>query len=339
MGTSGTDQEEFCLRWNDFESSISSAFRNLRNDPDFCDVRLAVKDRSRPLKAHKVVLSSCSPYFSSLLREMNAEQQNSLSPFYIMMRGVTHSQLSGILDFMYYGEANVAQEDLDQFLALAEELQVKGLTSKNGSGGGEKPTSYTPSTPAAKKRHTPAAPEAATPSAAAATPSKRARQSSPAPKASIKTEEVTEDAFEDDNFDDAEADDAYGGGEEEAFDDEQEDPGEGTSASGGAGGSGAGYNDDDKGQQTPEETDSSPEQLPNEGQIRLEVQALIERLMKNRTEPSQTDVIAQDLIAKLTSPLPLKLKCSHCRKTYKSQKWLSIHFAKVHATDENSNKT
>ena len=44
-----------------------------------------------------------------------------------MMRGVTHSQLSGILDFMYYGEANVAQEDLDPFLALAEELQVLQL--------------------------------------------------------------------------------------------------------------------------------------------------------------------------------------------------------------------
>ena len=110
---------------------FSSAFRNLRNDPDFCDVRLAVRDRSRPLKAHKVVLSSCSPYFSSLLREMNSEQ-NSLSsttPFYIMMRGVSHSQLSGILDFMYYGEANVAQEDLDPFLALAEELQVRVVFS------------------------------------------------------------------------------------------------------------------------------------------------------------------------------------------------------------------
>ena len=62
---------------------------------------------------------------------MNAEQQNSLSPFYIMMRGVTHSQLSGILDFMYFGEANVAQEDLDQFLALAEELQVSFFLLEN----------------------------------------------------------------------------------------------------------------------------------------------------------------------------------------------------------------
>ena len=62
---------------------------------------------------------------------MNAEQQNSLSPFYIMMRGVPHSQLSGILDFMYYGEANVAQEDLDQFLALAEELQVSFFLLEN----------------------------------------------------------------------------------------------------------------------------------------------------------------------------------------------------------------
>ena len=122
MGASGGHQEEFCLRWNDFEENISSAFRHLRNDPDFRDVRLGVKDRVRPLRAHKVILASCSPYFSNLLKDMNSEASN--APFYVMMRGVTSTQLSLVLDFMYYGEANVAQEDLDPFLALAEELQV-----------------------------------------------------------------------------------------------------------------------------------------------------------------------------------------------------------------------
>ena len=127
MGTSGGDQEEFCLRWDDFEENISSAFRHLRNDPDFSDVRLAVKDRARPFRAHKVILASCSPYFNNLLKDMNSESSNPNPPFYVMMRGVTSTQLSLILDFMYYGEANVAQEDLDPFLALAEELQVQQI--------------------------------------------------------------------------------------------------------------------------------------------------------------------------------------------------------------------
>ena len=33
--------DNYCLRWNDFEANISAAFRDLRNDDDFCDVTLA----------------------------------------------------------------------------------------------------------------------------------------------------------------------------------------------------------------------------------------------------------------------------------------------------------
>lgn len=36
--------DKFCLRWNDFESNISSAFRELRDDADFFDVTLASED-------------------------------------------------------------------------------------------------------------------------------------------------------------------------------------------------------------------------------------------------------------------------------------------------------
>ena len=34
------------------------------------------------------------------------------------------------MDFLYFGEANVYQENLDSFLAIAEELQLKGLMGK-----------------------------------------------------------------------------------------------------------------------------------------------------------------------------------------------------------------
>ena len=161
MGASGGHQEKFCLRWNDFEENISSAFRHLRNDLDFCDVRLAVKDQARPLQAHKVILASCSPYFNNLLKDMNSEAGNPNGPFYLMMRGVTSTQLSLILDFMYYGEANVTQEDLDPFLALAEELEVRGLTKQgtNGSHSSNQTHRDTPSSGATNARDTSNSPQ------------------------------------------------------------------------------------------------------------------------------------------------------------------------------------
>ena len=43
------------------------------------------------------------------------------------MKGVRSDDLTAVIDFLYYGEANVYQENLDSFLSIAEELQLKGL--------------------------------------------------------------------------------------------------------------------------------------------------------------------------------------------------------------------
>ena len=43
------------------------------------------------------------------------------------MRGMRANSLTAIIDFLCLGEANVFQDDLDDFLALAEELQLKGF--------------------------------------------------------------------------------------------------------------------------------------------------------------------------------------------------------------------
>ena len=44
------------------------------------------------------------------------------------MRGVKSEDLKTILDFLYYGEANVLQVNLDVFLAIASDLKLTGLT-------------------------------------------------------------------------------------------------------------------------------------------------------------------------------------------------------------------
>ena len=116
-------QEKLCLQWNDFQVNIKSAFGNLREKNDFVDVTLACED-GQQVEAHKVILASSSPFFQKLLG------RNKHPHPLIYMRGMKSEDLLAIVDFLYRGEANVFQENLDSFLAVAEELQLKGLMGK-----------------------------------------------------------------------------------------------------------------------------------------------------------------------------------------------------------------
>jgi len=107
-------------RWNDFESNISVAFRELREDKDFFDVTLACDDDQ--IQAHKVILSACSPFFRQILKRNRHEHP------LLYLKGVKYVDLMSVLNFMYHGEVNVAQDELNSFLAIAEDLKVKGLT-------------------------------------------------------------------------------------------------------------------------------------------------------------------------------------------------------------------
>merc|ERR1711910_101971 len=103
--------------------NISVAFRDLREEKDFFDVNLACEDSQG--SAHKVILSACSPFFRNVLRK-NPHQHPLL-----YLKGVKYQEMLSVLNFMYQGEVNVAQEELNSFLAVAEDLRVKGLTQNN----------------------------------------------------------------------------------------------------------------------------------------------------------------------------------------------------------------
>eukprot|EP00092_Neocalanus_flemingeri_P039425 GFUD01042927.1.p1 GENE.GFUD01042927.1~~GFUD01042927.1.p1 ORF type:complete len:335 (-),score=76.87 GFUD01042927.1:184-1188(-) len=137
--------EKFCLRWNDFESNISVAFRELRDDKDFFDVTLACDDDQ--IQAHKVILSACSPFFRNILRRN--PHQNPL----LYLKGVKYTDLQYVLNFMYHGEVNVAQEELNSFLSVAEDLRIKGLTQTQPSGpvNNKKEVNTSSTTPAAPR--------------------------------------------------------------------------------------------------------------------------------------------------------------------------------------------
>ena len=116
-----SESEKLCLQWNDFKGSVIGTFGSLCGDKDFADVTLLCEDGVQ-FEAHRVVLASSSPYFDYILRR--GKHPNPL----IYMRSLNSKDISALLDFLYLGEANIYQENLDKFLALAGELQLKGLT-------------------------------------------------------------------------------------------------------------------------------------------------------------------------------------------------------------------
>jgi len=167
MGSS----DNFCLRWNDFESNISTSFRELREDSEFFDVTLCCDNGTDIVPAHKVILAACSPLFRKIL----SRQKNQQNPF-LYLKGIRLKELQAVLNFMYHGEVNVAQDSLNNFLAVAEELAVKGLTTDSKPTGADTPakkavaakrkTSLPPgstSTPQAAKKPKPSSSQASAP--------------------------------------------------------------------------------------------------------------------------------------------------------------------------------
>ena len=132
--------EKLCLQWNDFRANVHSAFGKLRDDKEFTDVTLACED-GQPVEAHQVVLAASSPFFEKVLK-INKHPH----PL-IFFRGFQSEDLAAILNFLYFGEAIIHKENLDSFLAAAEELKLEGLTGQNSStffGEEHKPTNPEP---------------------------------------------------------------------------------------------------------------------------------------------------------------------------------------------------
>lgn len=143
--------DEFALCWNNFTDNISSGFHSLISSGHFCDVTIGKFDYfflssiafsqlflqftnkilffyaavdGTLLKAHKLVLSICSPYF----QDMFVSMPPNLHPI-LILKDMSAALVSTLLEFMYQGSVNVKQDELQAFMKIAETLQIKGLTT------------------------------------------------------------------------------------------------------------------------------------------------------------------------------------------------------------------
>ena len=92
------NSEKLCLKWNDFQENLNSEFGTLRTDKEFSDVTLACEDGTH-IEAHKVILASSSPFFMEVLKRNR-------HPL-VYMKGTKAEDLVAMVNFLYYGEANV----------------------------------------------------------------------------------------------------------------------------------------------------------------------------------------------------------------------------------------
>ena len=112
--------EKFCLKWNDFNSNVSKSFGILRNTKYLHDVTLVSDDHNK-VEAHKLVLSASSEYFREIF-EINQHPH----PL-ICFDSISLDDLKNVMDYIYNGEVQIYQEDLDRFLTVAQRLKLEGL--------------------------------------------------------------------------------------------------------------------------------------------------------------------------------------------------------------------
>ena len=110
------------LQQTDFLSSFVGSFQELRKAEELFDVTLACEDET--IEAHKVVISSCSPFFRHVFSKTKQTH-----PF-IYLKGVLHKDLVSLLDYIYTGETQIPAEDVNRFIEAAQELKIKGLVEE-----------------------------------------------------------------------------------------------------------------------------------------------------------------------------------------------------------------
>ena len=117
------NSEGLILKWNDFEQNAASTFKSSKRNLDFSDVTLVAED-GQQVEAHKLIISSGCEFFTNMFSVSKAGHT------VVFMRGIQFEALSAIVDFIYLGETKIPSKDLTEFLVIADELKLKGLSKE-----------------------------------------------------------------------------------------------------------------------------------------------------------------------------------------------------------------
>ena len=112
------------LTWPKFSDHVREVFQDVMTSADFTDVTIVCDDQEQ-FRAHKLVLSACSPVFRRIISCLPTKDA------VIYMKGVKHKEMKSILEFIYLGQSTFYEDRLDEFLKVARDLDIKEI-GENG---------------------------------------------------------------------------------------------------------------------------------------------------------------------------------------------------------------
>jgi len=118
----GTTEQQYRLKWNNHNSTLLSVFDHLLEEESLVDCTLYAEGHC--LKAHKIILSACSPYLRNMFNSVDPTNPNNQI---IHLVGIDFENLKSLVEYMYKGEANVPLHMLSSFIRAGESLKIKGL--------------------------------------------------------------------------------------------------------------------------------------------------------------------------------------------------------------------
>uniref|UniRef100_T1HSJ1 BTB domain-containing protein n=1 Tax=Rhodnius prolixus TaxID=13249 RepID=T1HSJ1_RHOPR len=138
--------DHFCLRWNNYQSNMVSELDMLRTEEYLVDVTLCCEGHK--FRAHKVILSACSPYFRNVFKEIPCD--------ILSYPKMCFQRCWRLASFVYQGIVYVSEKKLSSFLQTAELLQIKGLTGAASSFNDEQARqAATPQSPVKRRKSAP----------------------------------------------------------------------------------------------------------------------------------------------------------------------------------------
>ena len=115
------DNEFYYIKKDTFELNTSQTFRQSLKENRFTDVIL-VTDDNRKVEAHKVIISSCSRFFSDTLDQLPYPN------LCLYLKGIKFKELQNIIKFIYTGECKVEYSKVNELLEAGKDLFIEGLT-------------------------------------------------------------------------------------------------------------------------------------------------------------------------------------------------------------------
>ena len=135
------DFEAYLLNWDNHQENLVRLFNLLLQSGHFVDVTLFCEGRR--IRAHRVVLSACSPYFHTLFRDNPGDHPT------VILSDIKFMDLCRLINFMYKGTISVPKSDLESFYTAANLLKINGLPEQYTSAQPRRSSSWEQEQPSA----------------------------------------------------------------------------------------------------------------------------------------------------------------------------------------------